>query len=158
MKTNKKTIPTIDSIRVDLTAARAADKAHDLPLRTKIATRIFRRSRVHVLGNGNTVETWWDRQSLNWITHPLDAEGNQLADADFSGEKNDAAIAHLWALIDASSWCRCGAYLPSVADDETPAQFCSEKCKGAALVEFKQQRRPLTQQEIEAGGEFPIAD
>jgi len=25
--------------------------------------------------------------------------------------------------------CRCGAVLPTVADDETPYQFCSEECK-----------------------------
>ena len=29
--------------------------------------------------------------------------------------------------------CHCGAELPTVSDDETPYEFCSEKCKAAAL-------------------------
>jgi len=28
--------------------------------------------------------------------------------------------------------CHCGAELPTVSDDETPYEFCSEKCKAAA--------------------------
>ena len=30
------------------------------------------------------------------------------------------------------AWCRCGAELPTVSDDETPYEFCSDKCKAAA--------------------------
>jgi hypothetical protein len=28
--------------------------------------------------------------------------------------------------------CHCGAELPTVSDDETPYEFCSDKCKAAA--------------------------
>ena len=28
--------------------------------------------------------------------------------------------------------CHCGAELPAVDEDETPPEFCSEKCKAAA--------------------------
>ena len=50
------------------------------------------------LSNGYTVDTWWDRQSRNWITQILDSEGNQQGEALFSGTRKDAEHDHKVAI------------------------------------------------------------
>lgn len=53
-----------------------------------------------------TVETWYDRQSCNWITQIKDAEGNQIGDALFSGTRDSAtcdhksAVKRAWEIVD----------------------------------------------------------
>lgn len=57
--------------------------------------------------NGLTIETWWDRQSQNWITQIKDADGCDVESGKFteySGNKLDAAISHCWAIIEASEF------------------------------------------------------
>lgn len=39
---------------------------------------------------GGTVETWYDRQTRNWVTQLKDTKGNQVGDAAFSGTKLEA--------------------------------------------------------------------
>ena len=53
------------------------------------------------LVNGFAVETWWDRQSRNWITQILDSEGNQQGDAMFSSNRESARFTHQVAISDA---------------------------------------------------------
>ncbi len=40
------------------------------------------------------VDTWWDRYSRNWITQVKDMDGNQIGDADYSGNRYGADITH----------------------------------------------------------------
>lgn len=44
--------------------------------------------------NQYTIFTWYDRQSRNWITQYRDSEGNQIGNAEFSGNKKDANETH----------------------------------------------------------------
>lgn len=46
------------------------------------------------LVNGFAVNTWWDRQSRNWITQILTPEEYQYGVALFSGNKQDAEYTH----------------------------------------------------------------
>jgi hypothetical protein len=82
--------------------ARIAERPGTLAARTsrnEIAEAIFRSpKRRKVTHLGVTVETWWDRQSLNYITQVIDAGGRELKDAHYTGNSGDAAVAHLWAL------------------------------------------------------------
>lgn len=53
------------------------------------------------LDNGITVDTWYDRQSRNWVTQTFDADGNQIADAEYSGDRKSAQIDHQQAIATA---------------------------------------------------------
>ena len=44
------------------------------------------------------VETWYDKHSRNYITTMLDADGQQIDDADFTGNRFDAHFAHTTAV------------------------------------------------------------
>lgn len=49
---------------------------------------------LSTLSNGYTIYTWYDRQSRNWITQYRDAEGNQIGNAEFSGNRTNANTLH----------------------------------------------------------------
>lgn len=44
--------------------------------------------------DGQSVYTWYDRQSRNWITQLRDSQKNQIGNAEFSGNKKSANITH----------------------------------------------------------------
>ena len=48
-----------------------------------------------------TVDTWYDRDSKAWVTQRLDAEGNQVGDANYDGTQDDAKISHANMVSDA---------------------------------------------------------
>lgn len=87
-------------IREAVLAAKADDNAGRKMDRNEKARLLFApRGNRKVAGpDGSYVETWWDRQSRNYITMTCDAKGNEIADADYTGHKDDAAVGHLWAL------------------------------------------------------------
>lgn len=41
-----------------------------------------------------TVDTWYDSGSRSWVTQRLDAEGNQIGDANYDGTQEDAKRSH----------------------------------------------------------------
>ena len=43
--------------------------------------------------NGRVVERWYDRSTRSWITRVIDSEGNQVGDADYSGDRQSALLA-----------------------------------------------------------------
>lgn len=43
-------------------------------------------------GNGNTIESWYDRKTRSSVIQTLDAAGNQIGDANYSGNKKSAAF------------------------------------------------------------------
>ena len=70
--------------------------------RNRVANEIFaKRANRKITINGITVETWWDRFSQCYVTGSHDASGHEVADNDFSGNSDCAAVAHLWALAKA---------------------------------------------------------
>ena len=109
-------------------AATAAEKAHDLGLRNRLAQAIFavRANRDVRLLNGYRVETYWSPGVRSYRTAITDWLGCEVTDAngdfipaDYSGHKNDAAVAHLWAINKARGLPPCpdwtasaSAYLP----------------------------------------------
>jgi len=44
--------------------------------------------------NGNTVLRWYDRATRSTVIQTLDASGNQVGEADYSGNKQSADFAH----------------------------------------------------------------
>ena len=74
------------------------------------------------LDNGYRVETFWSRGARSYRTaitdwvgcEVFDANGDFIA-ADYSGHKNDAAVAHLWAVNKARSLPPCPARTPSAS-------------------------------------------
>ena len=44
--------------------------------------------------NGNTVLRWSDRRTRSTVIQTLDASGNQVGEADYSGNKQSADFAH----------------------------------------------------------------
>jgi hypothetical protein len=48
--------------------------------------------------NGNIVETWYDRQSQNYVCIVKDPEGNQIGDADYSGCRTSMEFAEKQAV------------------------------------------------------------
>ena len=44
--------------------------------------------------NGNTVIRWYDRHTRSTVIQTLDPSGNQVGDADYSGNKQSADFAH----------------------------------------------------------------
>ena len=43
--------------------------------------------------NGNIVDRWYDRLTKSFVTAVKDCQGNQVGDADYSGNKQCAAYA-----------------------------------------------------------------
>ena len=43
--------------------------------------------------NGNIVENWYDRRTRNSIVRTIDANGNQIGEADYSGNRVSANLA-----------------------------------------------------------------
>jgi len=43
--------------------------------------------------NGRVVERWYDRSTRSSVTRVIDSEGNQIGDADYSGNKQCADYA-----------------------------------------------------------------
>lgn len=43
--------------------------------------------------NGNSIERFYDRKSRSSVTRVIDANGNQIGDADYSGNKKSADYA-----------------------------------------------------------------
>ena len=89
----------IARLRVALAEIASFEQAHNLTARNDAAERLFANpaNRKFVLG-AVTVETWHDPQSQNWITQTKDSEGNQVGEADLTGHRSSAAMAHCWAL------------------------------------------------------------
>lgn len=50
--------------------------------------------------NGNTVERFYDRATRSSVTIVIDADGNQVGEADYSGNKVSAAFAMQQAIKD----------------------------------------------------------
>jgi DNA-binding beta-propeller fold protein YncE len=50
--------------------------------------------------NGNTVSSWYDRKTRSSVTQVLDKDGNQLGDADYSGNRVSARWARTQAVKD----------------------------------------------------------
>ncbi len=48
--------------------------------------------------NGNTVQNWYDRKTRSSVVQVLDAEGNQMGDADYSGCRASARYAKAQAV------------------------------------------------------------
>ena len=51
-------------------------------------------SKLEYDGEIFTVESWWDRQSRNWITYLLSPEEFQIGDANYVYQKSSAQSAH----------------------------------------------------------------
>ena len=50
--------------------------------------------RKTICKNGNTVLRWYDRRTRSTVIQTLDVDGNQIGDADYSGNKKSADFAH----------------------------------------------------------------
>ena len=48
--------------------------------------------------SGNTVFRWYDRRTRSTVVRTLDSLGNQLGEADYSGNKQSADFAHVQAI------------------------------------------------------------
>ncbi len=44
--------------------------------------------------NGNTVLRWYDRRTRSTVIQTMDARGDQIGEADYSGNKQSADFAH----------------------------------------------------------------
>lgn len=77
------------------------EKTSDINGRNLVARVLFSYAAYRtILGaDGSTVETWFDRQSKNYVTQTKDAAGNEMVAANYTGHKHDAAVAHVWALF-----------------------------------------------------------
>lgn len=58
--------------------------------------------------NGHEVVSWYDRGTRSWVTQDLDAERNQVGDADYAGypAARDAARAYMIAANGGASGLR----------------------------------------------------
>ncbi len=90
MKTNGR-CPVMGTLST-ASRARSFELAGDIESRNEFARLNFKsKSHRKITHAGLTVETWFDGQSRNWITSVEN-------DSQYSGHKDDAAVAHLWAL------------------------------------------------------------
>lgn len=94
--------PKLDQLLRQIEAANLAEKSKLLPARNAIALKIFncRRYRIVTIGD-HRVETWWESSTRNFVTQlkkRRETDWDQIGDADYTGEKTGAAIAHFWAL------------------------------------------------------------
>jgi len=91
--------PASSDLLIAAASARGHEILHDLKGRNRVANEIFaRRANRHVTHEGCSVETWWDRYSQNYITQFKDENGYQVGGAEYTGHREDAAVAHVWAL------------------------------------------------------------
>lgn len=54
--------------------------------------------RKTLCANGNTVLRWYDRRTRSTVIQTLDASGNQIGEAEYSGNKQSADAVHAWIL------------------------------------------------------------
>jgi hypothetical protein len=80
--------------------AMLSEKLGDRALCIAIAEKLLKISKKVPIGKF-VVDTWFDRQSRNWITSTLDQNGNEVSDNHFNGHVSSAAYAHLWAIEEA---------------------------------------------------------
>lgn len=105
MKTEKELIEqAVQIARLEVEPITQAD--HET--RNRLARMFFKRETNRKLlldgcehGQSITVETWWDSQSRNYITEVLDSDSGEVFPSEYTGHKDDAAVAHIWALIKA---------------------------------------------------------
>lgn len=50
--------------------------------------------------NGNTVDCWYDRKTRQSVMQVLDSEGNQIGDAEYSGNRESARFVKQFAIKD----------------------------------------------------------
>jgi len=51
-------------------------------------------SKITQCKSGNHVETWYDRHTRSWVTQTLDADRNQIGEADYSGCRENRDFCH----------------------------------------------------------------
>ena len=54
--------------------------------------------RKTLCANGLTVFRWYDRITRSTVIQTLDASGNQIGEAEYSGNKQSADAVHAWIL------------------------------------------------------------
>lgn len=80
--------------------AKAAEASKNVELRNRIAREIFsNRSRRSITHAGISVVTEWHPQSRSFVTFV------NHDSCDYSGNSDDAAVAHLWALKHIADRC-----------------------------------------------------
>lgn len=87
-----------DEVYATLSAIQTLESQRKLQERNALAAALFSQKglRDFTTEHGR-VETWYDKQSRNWVTIRYDTEDNQV-ESEYSGDKLGAAIAHAWAL------------------------------------------------------------
>jgi len=90
------TSPTADLI-TQTSIALLWERLGFLEKRNEIAQTIFadRNNRKVTIGSA-VVETWYNRDEQLYVTQTVTADGSD--ESDCTGHKDDAAVAHLWAL------------------------------------------------------------
>ncbi len=58
--------------------------------------------RKTICKNGNTVLRWYDRATRSTVIQTIDPNGNQVGEADYSGNKQSADAAHVAILKEAA--------------------------------------------------------
>lgn len=86
----------IRRIRYLVSAGMGAARRNEASDRDALAADLFRYRIIR--WNDQTVETWWDRQSRNFITQIKNSSGIEISDAVYTGEKVGAANAHMAAV------------------------------------------------------------
>jgi len=61
------------------------------------------------------VETWYNRQERSWVTQLLDANLEQIDEATYTGNTDDARVVHKWT-IDAILHKHCQNRIPYVTE------------------------------------------
>lgn len=91
---------SVGYIRATVEIAKHVEAQGDIERRNAIALQLFKNSKNRTIRaeNGDSVETYFDRKTKNFVTITKDSEQNQIGDADYNGHINSAAVAHLWAL------------------------------------------------------------
>jgi hypothetical protein len=90
---------TAEKVKASAELARQVDGCGNAERRNAIARHIFANpKRRKVTWYGESVETWYDPQTRSYVTQRKDSEGNQIGDAEYAGNRDSAAFAHLCAL------------------------------------------------------------
>jgi hypothetical protein len=90
---------TLRMVLETASVARQAERDGDVGFRNTLAAYLFRHpSARRVSHAGLTVETWWLASDRSFVTQLKDTDDNQIGDADYSGNRTDAAVSHLWAI------------------------------------------------------------
>lgn len=101
MSTSTSPRPLSDKERDLVRKAMAAWAVKDLQTCERLALRLFRYAGFRRVQVGDqSISTWYDQRSHNWVTQVLDADRGQVGNADFSGWTGSAAVAHLSAIHD----------------------------------------------------------